>query len=230
LLLVHEVFGLDAFMRSIAQRFVAQGFVVLLPDLYSREGLPGPASTEEDPAPEWPREIIRSAVASFPDRRVLADLEGGLAFLDVRTDVDSQHLAVLGFCMGGNYARMLGCHSRRLAAVVEFYGRLRYAELSSHKPMQPLEMLINLDVPYLGLFGGRDASIPEGEVRELESALDRFAKVHELRLFPEAGHGFANHLRGGHDREAARAAWARVDAFLDERLELDRGRPRVQNG
>ena len=233
LLLVHEVFGVDPFMRSVAARFQERGFVALLPDLYSREGLPGPAPSASDPAPAWSREEIRSAAASLPDRRVLADLESGLAWLGQRSDVDSQRMAVLGFCMGGNFALMLGCHSRRLRAVVDFYGRVRYAELSEKKPMQPLEMVINLDVPLLALFGGRDASIPAEDVRELELALDRFAKSHQIELYPEAAHGFANPLRAADDSAdpaAERDAWRRVDAFLTEALDLDPSPSSGQNG
>jgi len=218
-LLVHEVFGLDAFMRSVAERFANEGYVALIPDLYSREGLPGPASTDADPAPSWTTDAIRAAVASLPDRRVLADLEAGAALLAERDDVDPDKLAVLGFCMGGNYAYLLGCHSHRLSAAVDFYGRIVYADLSAEKPVQPLEMGLNLSVPLLGLFGEEDASIPLEHVDKLRDTLAAFAKDFECVTYPGAGHGFFNQLRSPNTEAAAQDAWRRVLAFLDERLD-----------
>ena len=75
IVLVHEVFGCDHHMRELAARFAREGFCVLLPDLYAREGLPGPTSTDRDPAPEWTRDQIRAAVGELSDRRALADLD-----------------------------------------------------------------------------------------------------------------------------------------------------------
>ena len=68
--LIHEVFGLDQHMADIAARLAGAGYAVIAPDLYSRDGLPGPTPTDADPAPPWPADTIRAAVASLQDRRV----------------------------------------------------------------------------------------------------------------------------------------------------------------
>ena len=221
LLVVHEVFGLDGHVEDVARRFAAEGYLAIAPDLWSREGLPGPAPSAEDPAPAWSREQIRAAAASMPDRRALGDLERCLEWLEREPRVDAERLAVVGFCMGGNYAFQLGCTSRRLAAVVDFYGRLVYGELSQLHPIQPLELSLNLSCPLLGLFGGRDESIPPEQVERLESTLTQFAKRCEIEVYPDAGHGFFNPTRSGYHEGSARDAWARVLEFLTEELDPD---------
>ena len=220
IVLVHEVFGLDAHMQDVAHRFAREGFAVLAPDLWSREGEPGPRASEHEPAPAWTSEQIRSAVQSLPDRRVLADLEGALAWLEKRADVDAGKLAALGFCMGGNYAFQLGCASRRLNCVVDFYGRLVYSELDAAKPIQPLELALNLSVPLLAIFGERDASITPEHVERLRRLLTQGAKHFEIVTYPEAGHGFFNDTRKNYVEHAAHDAWRRTLAFLRTALEV----------
>lgn len=218
IVLVHEVFGVDLHLTEIAARFAREGYRVLVPDLYSREGLPGPASTPEDPAPAWELETIRATVAGLSDRRALADLDAGAAFLGARGDVDARSIAIVGFCMGGTLAFLSGCTSTRFAAVVDFYGRPLYGELSAEKPTQPLELLLNLDRPLLAIFGDADDSIPPEHVEYLRRALEDAHKDFELMVYPGAGHSFFNHRRARHHEASAMDAWQRTLAFLEERL------------
>jgi len=213
--LVHEVFGLDAHMRDVALRFAREGFAVLAPDLWSRAG-------ERAAEPEATGEQVRAAVRALPDRRVLGDLEGALVWLEKRAEVDGSKLAAVGFCMGANHAFQLGCASRRVRAVVDFYGRLVYAELDAAKPIQPLELVFNLSVPVLCLFGERDASIPREHVERLRELLTQGAKHFEIVTYPSAGHGFFNDARPNFVESAARDAWQRTLAFLRETLEVEK--------
>ena len=221
LLLLHEVFGADVHMHEVARRLAGEGFRVLLPDLYSRDGLPGPASSEADPAPRWEREAIRAAVASLPDRRTLRDLEAALAWLGARDDVLDEEPGVVGFCMGGTLAFLLGCTSTSVGAVVDFYGRPLYPELSPEKPTQPLELTLNLDRPFLGFFGEADEGIPTEHVELLRQKLASGAKNFELVTYPGCAHGFFNDRRSNHDPAAAEDAWRRTIAFLHEVLTPD---------
>jgi carboxymethylenebutenolidase len=212
--LVHEVFGLDAHVREVAERLAREGFAVIAPDLYSREGVPGPASTAEEPAPEWSAEEIRAAVQSLPDRRALADLEAAAVALGDRDRVDRRRIAVLGFCMGGRLAFLAGCTSQRVAATVVFYGRPRQPELSETKPFDPMELVLNLDRPLLAFYGGRDAGISMEDVEALRRRLADASKDFEIEVYPEAGHGFFNDRRPAYDRAAAEEAWERTLRFL----------------
>ena len=216
--LVHEVFGLDAHIAEVAERLARAGLCVLAPDLYSREGSPGPRPSPGQPAPEWPPETIREAVAGVPDRRALADLEAGLAFLGELEGVDPDRLGAIGFCMGGTYAFLLACTSRHLGCAVDYYGRIVYPELSASKPIQPLELALNLSCPLMAHFGSRDASIPAEHVERLRATLDQFAKPAEVHVYP-ADHGFFNDTRGRYDAESQAASWDASLEFLRTHLE-----------
>ncbi len=221
LVLAPEVFGVDAHQRDVAVRFAREGFSTLAVELWSREGLPGPRPTPQEPSPKWTPEQVRAAVYALSDRRVLGDLDGGLAWLAARADVDAHKLAAVGFCMGGNHVYQLGCHSRRVAAVVDFYGRLVYAELNSAKPMQPLEYALNLSVPLLAFFGERDSTIPPEHVAAFRQRLEQGCKNFEIVTYPEAGHGFFNDTRATYRREESLDAWRRTLEFLRRELELE---------
>lgn len=216
--LVHEVFGVDPHMRSVAARLAGEGYVVLLPDLYAREGRPGPAPTASDPAPAWDRATLRAAAEGLPDRRASADLDAAAAFLAGRNDVEAERIAVLGFRRGGTLAFLACCTSTRFAAGVDFYGQPLYGELSANRPTQPLELSLNLDCPLLAFFGGRDESIPPEAVERMRQSLEAGAKTHEIVTYPNARHGFFNDARATFDPEVAADAWIRTIAFLREVL------------
>jgi carboxymethylenebutenolidase len=218
LVLVQEAFGIDAHIRSLVARFAGEGFVVVAPDLYSREGTPGPKPTREDPEPMWSMDDVRAAVSALPDRRVLGDLEGALVHLASDPEVDAKRLGAVGFCMGGNYAYLLGCKSMRVRAVVDFYGRFIYKDLTANKPMQPLEMALNLSCPLLALFGEEDPSISRADIEKLRTVLTQFAKDFTIVTFPGAGHGFLNDRRKSYDKVAAEKAWKLAVDFLREHL------------
>ncbi|HEV8113726.1 MAG TPA: dienelactone hydrolase family protein [Planctomycetota bacterium] len=218
IVLVQEVFGIDAHVREMCERFAGEGFVVFAPDLYAREGTPGPKPTAQIPAPVWSMDEVRAAVASLPDRRVLGDLEGALEQLASEQGVDKKRLAAVGFCMGGNYAYLLGCASRRVSAVVDFYGRFIYRELSANKPVQPLELALNLSCPMLALFGENDPSITAEDIEKFRKVMDQFARDVTIVTFPGVGHGFMNDRRRSYDREVAGKAWHLAVDFLHEQL------------
>jgi carboxymethylenebutenolidase len=218
LVLVQEAFGIDAHIRSLVTRFADEGFVVVAPDLYSRGGMPGPRPTREDPEPMWSMDDVRAAVGSLPDRRVLGDLEGALVHFSNDPEVDAKRLGAIGFCMGGNYAYLLGCKSTRVNAVVDFYGRFIYKELTAQKPIQPLEMALNLSCPLLAIFGEQDPSISRDDVAKFRSTLEQFSKEFTIVTFPGVGHGFLNDRRKSYDKAAAGRAWRLAVDFLREHL------------
>lgn len=202
--LVSEVWGITPDLRRWADRLVAEGFAVALPDLWWRRGGPPPLDTVED---------IRAAVSSLDDGQALRDVAAAAALLD-----SAQPRVVLGFCMGGLYARLAAAAVPGFAAAVEFYGRIVYPTLTEQKPTQPLDLLPGRSCPLLCHFGSDDASSPPHHVDELERRLANQGLPAQVFRYPGVGHAFMNADRASHAPAAAELAWARTLRFLDEVL------------
>lgn len=202
--LISEVWGIDASLREWANTLVEEGFTVAMPDLWWRAGgrpdLAGP-------------EAIRSAVASLDDGHALRDVAAAVALLDA-----DRPRVVMGFCMGGLYARLASGVIPGLAAAVEFYGRIVYATLSATKPAQPLDMLPGRSCPLLCHFGGDDPVAPPNHVDELERRLAGQPIAARVYRYPGVGHAFMNTAGPGYSAPAAALAWTRTLRFLDEVL------------
>src|SRR5207244_2283119 len=104
--------------RDIARRLANEGFFALAIDLYSREGVPLLPSM--DAVFKW--------MQNLDDRRVLADIDGGVRFLLSRPEVRARSIGVTGFCMGGRYALIAACSIDHVEACASFYGMLRDGE------------------------------------------------------------------------------------------------------
>jgi carboxymethylenebutenolidase len=209
LVLVPDVRGLSDHYRDLARRFAAEGFVTLAIDLYSREG-----------APDLPdMEAIVRWMAALPDARVLGDLVAAARHLREHPACRGR-VGITGFCMGGQYALLAACTDPTLGACVSWYGMLRYASPTPHRPRSPLDLAPALACPYLGLFGEDDALVPLADVDELRATLTRAGKRFVIRTFAGCGHAFFNDTRPDVYRPAAAAAAFRLAiGFLGEHLE-----------
>ena len=204
--LIPDVHGISPLYQEIGASLARTGLRVLVLDIYSREGAPTLADL---PAVEhW--------IAALPDRRILSDIATAAGFL---ASAGSQNLAVLGFCLGGQYAIMSACRIPQFSAAVSFYGMLTTGAPRPNRPESPLEMIVDLGCPLLGHYGTEDALIPETDLDRLAESCDAHGRDLELHRYRGAGHAFLNRFRAEASREdAARAAWARTLTFLNERL------------
>lgn len=202
--LISEVWGIDESLREWAKKLVNEGFNVAMPDLWWRTSGPPDLSGPES---------IRSAVAALDDGQALQDVAAAVALLD-----GSRPRIVIGFCMGGLYARLASGVVPGLAAAVEFYGRIVYPTLSTTKPAQPLDMLPGRSCPLLCHFGDDDAVAPPNHVDELERRLANQAQPARVHRYPGVRHAFMNAAAPGYDPQAATLAWSRTLRFLDEVL------------
>lgn len=208
IVLVHDVFALDAHVRSAAKNLIEQGYQVLAPDLYSRDGLPEPGGDAD---------VLRAAATAMPDRRAVRDIEAAGRWL-LEQGVDPDGLAVMGFGRGGTLAFLAGCQSRLFQAVATFDGAVRYEELDTLRPVQPLEMALNLEAPLVAHFAQGGAGIPETEIEQLQAKLDAFAKTFEFHRYPQTAPGFTNPVSPAYHEAQATAAWERTFGFLDDVL------------
>ncbi len=199
--LVSEVWGVDASLREWAEKLMVEGFAIAMPDLWHRCG--GPPSAEG----------AAQAIAGLDDGTALRDIAAAAATLD-----PDRPRIVIGFCLGGLYARMASAAVPGLAAAVEFYGRIVYPTLSSTKPAQPLDMLPGRACPLLCHFGIDDSIAPPHHVDELERRLSHQGIAAQVHRYPGVGHAFMNAHGPGYSAQAAALAWSRTLRFIDEVL------------
>jgi carboxymethylenebutenolidase len=199
-IVVHELFGLEAHHEDVACRFAAEGYVGLAPDLFWNVG-PLPDFTD--------REVIMRFRRSLDDRQLLTSLDAAVAYLREQPGVDVAHVGIVGFCMGGYYALAEALNNSSLAACVDFYGG----------GMDRLfDRMAELRVPFLGLFGDEDQSIPPERVRELRGLLQQAGVPFEIHTYHGAGHAFFNDMRSSYRQHAAEDAWARTLQFYQKYL------------
>jgi carboxymethylenebutenolidase len=194
LVVVQEWWGLTAHMTAMVDRFAAEGFVALAPDLY------GGATTHD-------RAEAARMLAALPADRAARDLGGAVDLLLEHPQVVGDAVGVVGFCMGGGLALLLAAEEGdRVAAVVPFYGL----------PKIPGFAYRGLTAHVLGHYGEQDGSLTEKAVDDaamlIGEATDRRPEIH----FYPAGHAFMNdeNLLGTYDPLQARIAWQRTLSFL----------------
>jgi carboxymethylenebutenolidase len=213
MIVVQEIWGLTDHLKDVTERVARQGYVALAPDLYSREG-----GTPQPPT----MEVLRPWAHAIPDARIVADLRGAVDYLEKLEIVDAKRIGAIGFCNGGTHARMLAAADPRIAIVIDFYGRTHWLALTEAKPNHPIDLLLNLKCPYLGLFAGEDKSIPVENVRELDRRLAHNAQ-HEVHIFPGAPHAFFNDTRPSYREDVAKEAWVKATKFLKQYLGVAAG-------
>lgn len=198
-LLIHEVFGLNDHIKTVADRLAREGFNTLAPNFFVR-------AAEQPPKDDKDMAALRKAASSIPNEVAIKDMQAGLDYLKTVKNVKPR-FASIGFCMGGGYSYQIATHTKDLAGAVIFYGRT------------PLELVPQVSCPLLGNFGGLDAGIPPETIKAFEEALAAAGKTADIKVYPDAKHGFFNDTRPtAYNPEAAADAWQRTLKFFRERL------------
>jgi carboxymethylenebutenolidase len=203
LIVVAEIFGLNDHIRDVVRRFAAEGYLAIAPDFFFRVG---------DPSKESDIAAIRAIVMKVPDEEAMRDFDVALAFA-TSLGGDASRAAITGFCWGGRMAWLYAAHNPKLRAAVPWYGRLD-GERTKNQPQWPIDIADGLAVPYLGLYGGADPSIPLPLVEEMRARLRAAPAQGEIVVYPNAPHAFFADYRERYREAAARDAFARMLAFL----------------
>jgi carboxymethylenebutenolidase len=205
-LVVQEIFGVHEHIRDVCRRLAKEGYLAVAPELYARQG-------DVSKLTEIPR-IVSEVVSRVPDAQVLADLDAALASAEASGKGDPGRAAVTGFCWGGRIAWLYAAHNPRLRAGVAWYGRLASAP-TPLQPRSPVDVAGALEVPVLGLYGGRDEGIPLEDVEKMRAALRAAGRTgSRIEVYPEAPHGFHADYRPSYREADAKAAWAEMLAWL----------------
>lgn len=209
LLVVHEIFGVHEHIRDLCRRFAKLGYFAIAPELFAREG---DASKYSDV-----KQLLKEVVSRASDAQVAGDLDAAVAWASTQPHADVEKLGITGFCWGGRITWLYASHQPRLKAGVAWYGKLT-GERDPLHPKFPLDLVDDLKVPVLGLYGGKDQGISLESVEQMKSALQASksdaAKRSSLHVYPEAGHAFAADYRPSYRKVDAEDGFQRMHAWL----------------
>jgi carboxymethylenebutenolidase len=196
IIVIHEWWGLNDWVKEQAQSYAGRGYVALAVDLYR-----GKVGTTPDEA--------HILMRGMPDDRGLRDLEAAFAYLSSRPDVQANKIGAIGWCMGGGWSIKLAEDQPRLATFVVNYGAL---------PTDPA-IIAKIKAPMLGNFGADDKGIPPESVHAFEAAMKAAGKSADIKIYEGAGHAFQNpNNKDGYRKEATADSDKRITAFFDKYL------------
>jgi len=196
IIVIHEWWGLNDWVKDQASKLSDQGYVTLAIDLYR-----GKVATTPDQA----HEIMRGV----PEDRARRDLHAAFEYLAAQPNVKKDRIGSIGWCMGGGYSLDVALQEPTLAADVINYGHLA-TEADSLK---------KINAPILGLFGAQDQGIPADDVHKFEASLKEMGKKVDVKIYDDAGHGFQNpNNKNGYRADDAADAWKRIVAFFETNL------------
>ena len=205
ILVIHEIWGVHEHIQDICRRLAKVGYFAVAPELFWRHGDPRKLADNTL--------IMQQIVNKVRDDEVGWDLDATVAWARKDNAASTARLGVTGFCWGGRQVWMYAVHNPRLKAAVSWYGPLSHPD-SPITPKGPLDLVAALKVPVLGLYGGADQSIPETQVREMETKLKAAHKHCEFVIYPDTPHAFNADYRPSYRPEAAKDAWARMLAWF----------------
>ncbi len=197
LVLLHEWWGLNSQIKDLATHLACEGYAVLLPNLYVRQGGMVTANAE----------VAAALMSRIKESELLQDINSCCEFLNTRDHVKRNVHGVIGFGMGGSLAIRFACQRKRLRAAVAFYGKM----------VTPPTVLKELQCPLLYHRPGADEWVIAEEVEQLRQTAKDYEKQVEIRTYEDAPHAFCNETRKDTYRpEAALAAWEATVAFLND--------------
>lgn len=196
IIVIHEWWGLNDWVKDQAADLAAHGYIALAVDLYR-----GQVATDTDTAHQLSR--------GLPQDRGIRDLKAAEAYLSSQKNVDPQRIGAIGWCMGGGYALSFAVADPNLKAVVANYG----------PPPTDSDSLKQIHAAILGNYGGLDKGILPDDVASFATAMKKLGKSIDVKIYPDAGHAFENpNNKTGYRPEDAADARARYLHFFAREL------------
>lgn len=195
LVVIQEIFGVNAHIRRVADGYAADGYYVVAPAIFDR------AERGVDLGYEGPdREKGIALRQKISIDHMLLDL--GAAREAV---AGTGKVGIVGYCLGGSLAWLTACRLDGFAAAVGYYGGMIAANLSQTPR-----------IPVMLHFGETDAGIPMSDVEKIRSAAD--PALVQVFTYPQTGHAFNRDGNQAYREPAAKLARERTLAFLREHV------------
>ncbi len=201
-IVIHEIFGMTDWVRSVADQLAEAGYIAIAPDLLSGAGENG-GGTEAIAD----RSKIGQVIRDLPADQITADLN---AVADYVTKLPAANgkLVVMGFCYGGGQTFRFATNRAKLNAALAFYGT----------GPEDAAAIARIKAPVYGFYGGNDARV-NATIPKSTELMKAAGKTYEPVTYEGAGHGF---MRAGEDpantveanKKAHDQAWVRVKEIL----------------
>ncbi|MBK8976849.1 MAG: dienelactone hydrolase family protein [Planctomycetes bacterium] len=201
-LVVHEWWGHDEYVRQRARQLAALGYAALAVDMY------GEGKHTEHPAEA--QEFMQAVLARLESGA--QRFEAGRALLAAQPTVDPTRIAAIGYCFGGGVVLQMARSGAELAGVASFHGSLGAAERTTPGRVHTQVLVCH---------GAADSLIPAEQVAAVKAEFGARLEFHE---YPGAKHGFTNPAADrlgaaagipiGYDAAADAQSWAALQAFL----------------
>ena len=204
-LVIHEVFGVHEHIKDVCRRWAKLGYYAIAPELFARQG---DAAAEKDM-----QKLMADIVGKKPDAEVSNDLDATVAFAKASGSADLDRAAVTGFCWGGRQTWLYAAHNPSLKAGVAWYGPLA-GKTGELRPKNPPDIVAELKVPVLGLYGGMDKGISHDQIAAMQKKLADAGGSSKIIVYDDAGHAFFADYRPSYVKADAEASWKEATAWL----------------
>ncbi|MSQ77196.1 MAG: dienelactone hydrolase family protein [Nitrospiraceae bacterium] len=202
LVVLHEDWGLNMQIKELANRLACEGYAVIVPNLYTRQGGMVTANAE----------AASTLMARAKEADLLQDINQSCEYLNTRDYVKRNIHGVIGFGMGGTLAIKFMSQRKRLRTAVSFYGALR----------PPFDFLSNLHCPLLYHWAGADESVNAADIEQFRRTAQEQGKRVTIHKYDGAPPAFCNETHKETYRpDAAQTAWDRTMEFLEESFKAD---------
>lgn len=193
IILIHEWWGLNDNIKSMARGFASHGYTAMAVDLYG-----GQIATTADGA--------RQLLLSFDEQKGISNINSAANLL--RENYNATKIATIGWCFGGSQSLNYALSGNKLDGTIIYYGQ----------PVTDTSKLSSIKWPVLGFYGENDQSISVDKVREFKSALDGIGVQNDIHIYPGLGHAFANPSGANYAPKETLDSWNKTLSFMDRYL------------
>jgi len=201
--------GVEEWQQALADQIAQDGFIAVLPDLWSGTG---PNGGNQD-ASEFIDDAVRNAAGKVNGdesmKRYKTAREWALKLARANGKTGS-----IGFCMGGGNSFRFATEVPDLNAAVVFYGA---APTTGRGGPQNEEVMAKIKAPILGLYGENDGNMAQN-VEQTKAIMTRLGKQYEAHVYAKTTHSFAMFQHIGTNGDAIADAWPRAMAFFKKNL------------
>jgi carboxymethylenebutenolidase len=205
-IVVPEIFGLHEYQKDMCRRLANLGYFAISSDPFFRAGDLSKVSDI--------KEVLKGANA-LSDEQAFKDLDAVVAWAEKQPRANAGKLGLTGMCRGGRMVWMYTAHNKKVDAAVAWYGPT-FAEPTTLKPQNPVDVTDKIDRPVLGLYAGDDSGIPATHVERMRAGLMAFGhdKKSQIHVYPGVPHAFHADYRPTYRKPEADDGWKRMLAWF----------------